>query len=322
MSGVVHIDVEGDDDGQRLDRWLKRKFPSLPYAMAQKLIRKGQIRVEGKRAKSDTRLKAGQSVRIPPFDFKQKKAPAPVSKEDAKFIRSLVIYDEDGIIALNKPEGLAVQGGTKTRIHIDGMLGAIADKGGNKPRLVHRLDKGTSGVLLLARSAEMAKSLGALFKSRDIEKTYWAITKSAPEQNEGTINAPLSKATGAKKEMMVVDDDGKPAVTDFIVIDRAGKEAAFIAFLLHTGRTHQIRVHAAQILGCPIIGDRKYGGEEAMIEGMDFSDRLHLHARMVKLVHPKTGKNIEITAPLPENLQKSWKAFGFDTDINDEPFAS
>jgi len=224
------------------------------------------------------------------------------------------------VLALNKPYGLAVQGGSKTRRHIDGMLEALKNRKGVKPRLVHRLDKETSGVMLLARSAEMARELGKLFKGREVEKTYWAITVPAPEQNEGTINAPLLKAGGPDKEKVVIDEEnGKPALTDFIVLERARKEAAFVTFHPRTGRTHQIRVHAAAVLGCPVLGDRKYGGAEAFIEGLELPKRLHLHAAQISIDHPITGKTLDISAPLPPELQDSWKALGFSVSMADNP---
>lgn len=321
MSGVRYSHVTEDDNGQRLDRWLKKHVPGLPYTLAQKFMRKGQIRVDGKRARADTRLAAGQEIRIPPMEDRPVESPRPVSKEDSDFIRSLVIYDDGDVLALNKPHGLAVQGGSKTRRHIDGMLDALKDRKGIKPRLVHRLDKETSGVLLLARSAEMARELGKLFKGRDVKKTYWAITVSAPEQNEGAINAPLLKAGGIDKEKMIIDEDnGKPALTDFIVLERAGKEAAFVVFHPHTGRTHQIRVHAADVLGCPVLGDEKYGGAEAHIGGLELPKRLHLHAARISLTHPVTGKILNVSIPLPPELQDSWKTLGFSVDMDHDPF--
>ncbi len=325
------LTVAEDDDGQRLDRWLKQH---LPYALIQKLIRKGAIRVDGKKAKGDLRLAAGQEVRLPPLEEKHAESknkregesenkPKPaLAAEDVAFIKSLVIYDDGEVMALNKPPGLAVQGGTNTERHVDGMLEAFIDKKGVKPRLVHRLDKDTSGVLLLARSAKAARELGRAFKGREIRKIYWAIVIPAPDQNEGTIKAPLIKAGGAQKERMVIDEkEGKWAETDFIVLDRAGKQAAFMAFQPRTGRTHQIRVHAADALECPVLGDGKYGGAAARLEGMDLPKKLHLHARRIILPHPlQAKKTIDITAPLSDELKKSWKAMGFDTQSQDDPF--
>ncbi len=318
MNEVQHITVTPDDDGQRLDRWLKKSAPEIPYGLVQKLIRKGAFRVDGKRVKADTRLKEGQEVRIPPVDKKPKEGPKPLSDEDAKFIRSLVIHDDGDIIALNKPYGLAVQGGSKQSRHIDGMLDGLADKNGVRPRLVHRLDKDTSGVLLLARSSQIAKAIGKQFKDRNIKKLYWAIVTPTPESPAGTIKAPLIKAGGPNKERMRVDDkEGKTAITEYEIIEHAHRQAAFVAFWPRTGRTHQIRVHA-ELMGTPVLGDNKYRGAPAEndeikgIQGLEISKRLHLHAQRVVLPHPTKKGNLDISAPLPPELVKSWRALGFN----------
>lgn len=323
MSGVRHMTVSEDDDGQRLDRWFKRHVPELPYGLAQKLMRKGQVRVDGKRAKADTRLSAGQDIRIPPIeDEKQDKKPAKkgVSKEDAEFIRSLVIYEDKDVIAINKPHGLATQGGTNTKRHVDGMLDALAGKDGVKPRLVHRLDKDTSGVLLLARSSKIATELGKTFKGRDIKKIYWAVTAGVPADHEASIKAPITKAGGPQKEKMVVDDkEGKFAITDYTVLEQAGDKAAFVAFWPRTGRTHQIRVHAT-LMECPILGDGKYGGPEAQIEGFPVQRQMHLHAWRLILPHPGRKGVLDIQAPLPPELKKTWKDLGFNYKYKGDPF--
>lgn len=332
MSGPRFLEVANDDDGQRLDRWLKKYVPDLPFTVAQRLMRKGQIRVDGKRVKTDTRLSSGQTVKIPPFtpspDVKtsQKRR---LSQEDTDFIRSLVIFDDGDVIALNKPAGLAVQGGTNTKRHIDGMLEALKDDKGVVPRLVHRLDKDTSGVLLLARSANVARALGAAFKGRDVRKTYWAVVTPAPEAFEGTVKAPIVKAGGPQKEKMVIDEaEGKYAVTEYAVIEHATQAAAFVAFWPRTGRTHQIRVHA-QAMGCSILGDGKYRAAkdpeskkiEADLAGLDIARRLHLHARRIVMKHPARKGRLDITAPLPPELVKSWKALGFNPKYKGDPFA-
>ncbi|MEM7651310.1 MAG: RluA family pseudouridine synthase [Pseudomonadota bacterium] len=330
---VRHIKVKDDDDGQRLDRWLKKNVPEIPYVLIQKLLRKGQVRVDGKRAKPDLRLSAGQEIRIPPVKERARPDKPKLSDKDKAFIKSLVIYEDADVIALNKPHGLATQGGSKTTYHIDGLAEAFANKEGVKPRLVHRLDKDTSGVLLLARSAKVAKKLGESFKTRDVKKIYWAITCPAPEQIDGTIKAPLTKAGGSNKERMVVDDkDGKSAITDFIVLENALNSAAFVAFWPRTGRTHQIRVHA-ELMGCPIVGDKKYARlpeqeethearrkAEADLKALDMAKRLHLHARRIILPHPTRKGMLDITAPLPPELSKSWKALGFSPNLKADPF--
>lgn len=331
---IKSITVKDDDDGQRLDRWLKKAVPDLPYGLSQKLIRKGQIRIDGKRAKADTRLAAGQEVRIPPIEQKSDSSgQRKMTDKDKAFIKSLVIYEDADVIALNKPAGLATQGGSKTKIHIDGMLEGLANKEGIKPRLVHRLDKDTSGVLLLARSAKIAKKLGEEFKHREVKKVYWAVVSPAPEHPDGTIRAPLIKAGGTNKERMKVDDkDGKTAITDFIMLENALTSAAFMAFWPRTGRTHQIRVHA-ELMGCPIVGDNKYARlpeqeewhearrkAEADLKALNLADRLHLHARRIILPHPGRSGTLDITAPLPPELVKSWKALGFSANLKQDPF--
>ena len=322
MSNVRHLIVAKDDDGQRLDRWLKRHVPELPYTLAQKLMRQGQIRVDSKRAKAETRLKAGQDVRIPPIatagDRQEQREK--ISDKDRAFIKSLVIYDDGDVIALNKPADLASQGGTKMKRHIDGLLDVLKNKEGVRPRLVHRLDKDTSGVLLLARSAQAARVLGDSFKGRDVKKIYWAIVAPTPAQPNGTIRASLYKAEGNRREKVVVDDEqGKRAKTDYTVLENVGDQAAFVAFWPRTGRMHQIRVHA-QLIGCPIVGDAKYGGTTGKIGGMELAKRMHLHARRIILPHPMRKGVLDITAPLSPELVATWKGFGFNHNNKSDPF--
>jgi 23S rRNA pseudouridine955/2504/2580 synthase len=329
------IKVKEDDDGQRLDRWLKKNVPELSYILAQKLLRKGQIRIDGKRAKPDARLETGQEVKIPPSAMQTDKIKAfafqkpKITDKDRAFMRSLVIYEDEDVIAINKPYDLAVQGGTKTKRHIDGLLDVFADKEGVKPRLVHRLDKETSGIMLLARSAKAARALGKSFKTHNVRKIYWAIVTPAPEDYEGTIKAPILKSTGDYEKMEINEEEGRTAITEFAVIENAGREAAFMAFWPRTGRTHQIRVHASQVLGCGILGDRKYRAVkseeskriDANLAEMDIAKRLHLHARRLILPHPMKPKQIiDITAPLPHELIKSWKSLGFNHKYKQDPF--
>ncbi len=323
MSEVRHIEVRPEDDGQRLDRWLKKCVPELPYMLAQKLIRKGAIRVDGKRGKADTRLNTGQEIRLPPMEDKVRPKPYNLPPEDVALIKSFVIYDDGDLVAINKPSGLASQGGGGEKRHIDGMSAALTNKKDMPPRLVHRLDKATSGVMLMARSPEAVRALGDAFKNRDIRKTYWAITAGIPEQKDGTVRAPIGKVKGPIKDKMVIDEEeGRMGITDFIQIDRMGSAAAFMAFWPRTGRTHQIRVHAADILNCPILGDSKYGGHNSEdLEGLKIPKRLHLHAQRMVLDHPLEKKTLDLTAPLPDDLKKSWKAMGFDPVYKGDPFA-
>jgi len=322
MITVRHIKIPPDDNGQRLDRWLKKNIPEISFVMAQKLIRTGQIRIDGKRTKPDARLIAGQEIRLPPMDERPEQVDGyRLRDDDAQMIKKAVIYDDGDILAINKPAGIATQGGNKIERHIDGMVEALTGQDGIKPRLVHRLDKDTSGVLLLARSAEMARRLGKMFQGRDMKKIYWAITSPAPVEMEGEIKAPLIKGTiGPDKDKMIVDPkNGQKAYTNYEVIEVAGKKAAFVAFMPKTGRTHQIRVHAAH-KGFPLLGDEKYG-VKAAIEGPGITQRLHLHARSLAFTHPKTGKILKLTAPLPADLARTWDALGFQKKPDHEPFS-
>ena len=305
--------IQQDDDGQRLDRFLKKTFPQLTYGETQKLIRTGQIRINGKRAKSDSRLSVGDDLRLPPslhdIDDKPK---IRFSQKDRDAIESMIMFEDDHLLILNKPAGLAVQGGSKTTRHIDGMLDSYIKKG-VKPRLTHRLDKDTSGVLILAKTAEAAREITHHFQSHHIQKTYWALTYPAPIQDSGVIDAKIGKSPvrGDGGEMMVHDDkNGQKAITEFDVIDRAGKHIAFVAFYPQTGRTHQIRVHA-KIIGAPLLGDRKYNANPLPPESSGIYNGLHLHARSVDFTHPATGQNMTIEAPLPDPFEKSWKYYGF-----------
>ncbi len=332
MSEVRLISVKEDDDGQRLDRWLKRVPPDMPYVLAQKLLRKCAIRIDDKKVKPDARLVAGQEVRIPPFEtggIKSEINKRKITEEDVIYMRSLVIYEDEDVIALNKPHGLATQGGTNTKRHIDGLLDVFKDKEGVKPRLVHRLDKDTSGVILLAKSAKCAREFGLAFKGRDVKKIYWAVVTPTPEAYEGTIKAPIVKSEGDYEKMIIDEEEGRYAVTEYAVVENAGRAAAFVAFWPRTGRTHQIRVHSAQALGCSIIGDNKYWAVkdeeskliDADLDGMKLAKRLHLHARRVILPHPMHPEKIlDITAPLCPELVKSWKALGFNHKNKQDPF--
>lgn len=306
--------IQPDDNDQRLDRFLKKAFPALTFGQTQKLIRTGQIRINGKRAKSDSRLSAGDDLRLPPSlqngDTQPQKQ---FSQADRNFITTLILYEDDHIMAINKPPRLAVQGGSKTTRHVDGLLDSYVKKG-VKPRLVHRLDKDTSGVLILAKTADAARELTHAFQGHDIQKTYWALTAPAPVEENGTIDAKIGKAPARQDggEIMIHDpENGKKAITDFEIIERASKTAAFVAFYPQTGRTHQIRVHAA-LIGAPLLGDAKYNPIPHPFDNDDIYKGLHLHARQIDFRHPVTGKAMSISAPLPPALLKSWKSLGFN----------
>lgn len=305
---------------------MKREFPGLSHGRLEKLLRTGQVRVDGKRAKAAQRLEAGQALRLPPLDKEtqpQTDRPAPpppaVSDREAREIQGRVLHRDEDVIALDKPAGLAVQGGSKVVRHLDGMLDALRFGAGERPRLVHRLDKDTSGVLLLARSAAAARALTAAFRGKDARKLYWALVVGVPERRQGTIDLPLAKLPGDRGESVVPDEDeGKRAVTDYVVVESLGKRVSWVALAPRTGRTHQLRVHCAAI-GCPIVGDGKYGGADAFLEGGEVSDELHLHARRLRLPHPagRQRKPLDVTAALPPHMAKSWSFFGFDPQAAD-----
>lgn len=305
------ITTSEDDKGQRLERFLKKKLPKVPYSMLQKWLRTGQIRVNGKRVKADYTLEAAQEIRLPPFAETPQNQERTFGDKDHDYIKRLVIYQDEDVLAINKPGDIAVQGGTNTKYHIDYYLPLLANKAGVVPRLVHRIDKETSGVLVLAKSAEAARRLGDIFRGREVEKEYWALTMPAPAEREGEIRAAVIKGEGRDTERMVVDEEyGKKARTLFEVMEQAGKNVAVVKFLPITGRTHQIRVHAAHA-GFPLVGDDKYGGNMAVIKENDLAKRVHLHAHRIAFPHPKTGRMLTIKAPLADDLKPSWKVFGF-----------
>jgi len=300
------IKVAANDDGIRLDRWFKSHRPDVPHGLLRKLLRKGALRIDGKRAKPDQKLKKGQEIKIPEIEIiPEKERPRKkqeISERDAKDFLKNVIYKDKNIIAINKPPGLAAQGGSKVNVSVDGMLDLLAQNG-ERPKLVHRLDKDTSGVMLLARNAYTATKFGEAFKGKEIGKTYWAIVVGVPPQREGRINMPLATKTGAIEKTLVDEEEGKKAVTSYKVIESLGKRLSWVELTPETGRTHQLRVHMAAV-GCPILGDGKYGGREAFMEGFD--KKMHLHARRIIF-----GK-LDISAPLPEHMKKTWKMLGFE----------
>lgn len=309
--------VAEKDDGLRLDRWFRAYYPGLNHGALEKLLRTGQVRVNGGRVKASRRVEAGETIRVPPINEATKPAkaaPAP-RREDAEFLRKITLYEDDAILALNKPFGLAVQGGVKTKRHVDGMLGAL-EKDGEKPRLVHRLDQDTGGLLILAKTRSAAAKLGKAFQGRDVVKTYWALCAGAPEIRQGTINLAIAKkmvriGDRDQERMAPADEDeAKNAITDYMVLDSAGP-ASFLALKPLTGRTHQLRVHCAA-MGTPIVGDRKYGGPASVIEGAP--EGLQLFCRSMTFAHPETGRSMTLTAPLTGRMKETWALFGFDPE--------
>ncbi len=343
MSGVQHLTVGEDEGDQRLDRFLRRHFPQLGQGRIEKMMRKGEVRVDGGRVKSSTRIEAGQVVRVPPIPDAppRERQAAPISGADAEMIRACVIFRDAHVIALNKPPGLAVQGGSgQTGRHVDGLADALRFELDEAPKLVHRLDKDTSGVLVLARTGKAAKALAGAFHSRAARKIYWAVVAGCPSPPAGTIRFGLVKAPGhgpggAGEKMLCIHpnainstEGAKRATTDYMVIEAAAKRAAWVAMQPITGRTHQLRAHMAEI-GHPVVGDGKYGGSSTTNEGDgwgaqlggEVSRKLHLHARSLTLAHPANGAPITFTAPLPDHMARTWRFFGWrPEDAAADPF--
>lgn len=309
MSVVATVTVGAEEADMRLDRWFHRRYPHVQHVHLQKLLRGGQVRVDGARAKANQRLAVGQAVRVPPLP-EPPSSPAPARKRAPKpgeisDIKKRILYQDRTIIVLDKPAGLAVQGGTGKETHLDAMLDGLKFGQPERPRLVHRLDQDTSGVLVLARTAAAARDLGRLFKTREVEKVYWAILVGVPKPPSGRIDKPLAKLPGGKGERVQVDEDeGRRAVTDYRVLDAAGRRACLVELRPRTGRTHQLRAHMAA-LGTPILGDGKYGGQAAFLPGAELPKRLHLHARSIAI--PGQPK---VEAPPPRHLRETCAALG------------
>jgi 23S rRNA pseudouridine955/2504/2580 synthase len=322
MAEVRTLTVDAAEDGVRLDRWFRRRWPHLTNVQIQKLARSGQIRVDGARAKAETRLAAGASVRVPPLPEASEPPPRDgLSSADRAFVKGLVLYEDDEVLALNKPAGLAVQGGTKTSRHIDRLLSAWGE-GLDRPRLVHRLDRDTSGVLVLGKSPAAAARLAGAFARRRSQKTYWAIVAGAPKPGEGVIDVPLAKQGFGDREMMAPtnakDPKGEAAQTEFVTVSHAAQTAAWMALKPITGRTHQLRAHMLA-LGHPILGDPKYHTNASAALSDEL--RLQLHARRIVLPHPGGG-DLVLEAPISPELRAGFERFGFEeSEALEDPFA-
>lgn len=303
MSEVKLVKVKAEDDGMRLNRWFLKYYPQLPLSRLQKLLRTKQIKVDGKRSETSLKLVAGQEIRIPPLsDESINKEQSAVMPKDAVFVKSLVIYKDDNIIVLNKPSGLAVQGGTNTLRHIDGMLEALRFDKAEAPKLVHRIDKETSGILVLARDRKNAELLTKAFRGRDLQKTYLALVRGCPKTEVGEIKTPLLKVG----EKSIVSSEGKKAVTEYRVLDRVGNKFALIEAKPLTGRTHQIRAHL-EYIGTPIVGDDKYfGGKREKFTLL--KDKLYLHAYKIDL--SGIYNKLKITAALPAYFAEALDVLG------------
>lgn len=320
---VETIRVSDKDGGLRVDRWFRAHFPMVGYTHLQKLLRSGQVRVNSKRVQANDRLEAGDEIRVPrivrepPAAQPSLKPPQGMSKGDRDLIERAIIFEDEHVLVLNKPFGIAVQGGTGTRKHIDGILAGMADRfGGERPRLVHRLDRDTTGVLLVAKHRAAAAKLGRIFQTRSAAKTYWALVKGVPKPPQGKIEAALVKASGpdgdrVRKALPGEQEQAMHATTHYSVIDRAAHKFAWVSLKPVTGRQHQLRAHMAMI-GHPIIGDNKYEGDKDLSESIE--PKLHLHARRLVIPHPVTDSKIDVTAPLPEHMRRSWETLGLDAE--------
>ena len=340
---VVTLPIGDDEAGMRLDRWFRRRYPDLPQTHLNKIVRKGEVRVDGKRVEISARLEVGQNVRVPPLHLaaaRAQDAPAPPNPDDARALREMFLFEDRDVIVLNKPFGLAVQGGSGTKRHIDGMLAALADKKGERPVLVHRLDRDTSGVLLIAKSRKMAADLGATFRSRGAKKVYWAVVEGIPRPEQGRISMFLAKGEAMGDEgrgkggdrsdierMRVArhgDPEAQHSLTLYATVDKVTPRLAWLSMRPITGRTHQLRAHC-EAIGHPIIGDPKYNRRpendparadplRAVPPGVE--KKLHLMARRLILPHPRGGM-IDVTAPLPGHMRATFEMFGFEAPARD-----
>ena len=324
--GQTGAHVDAQDDGARVDRWFKRHFPALGHGQLEKLLRTGQVRLDGRRIKAGERISTGQIIRLPPqLQTVHKPVESALTNPQSNHTQAgererilaeaLVIHRDPSVLVLNKPSGLASQGGSGITAHVDGLLDFLAFGKNQRPRLVHRLDRDTSGVLVVARTVPAAAALSESLRRRDASKIYWALTKGVPEPAHGTIRSSLAKEpTGRTEKMTEVERDAegaKAAVSEYAVAGTAGLDFAWVAVRPVTGRTHQIRVHLAS-LGTPVVGDFKYGGTAARGLG-EIENKLHLHARSIDIAHPDGGR-LRVTAPLPPHMLKTWGLLGFDPD--------
>ena len=321
MADLRSFTVSEDDDGIRLDRWFKRHQPDISFNLVSRWSRTGQLKLDGDRAAPGDRIAVGQRIQFPkeapqPASERQQPMPDPLTAEEVEMVRGMVLYSDRNAFVLNKPPGLATQGGTKTYSHLDRLLDGLADNEAGRPKLVHRLDKDTSGALLVARTARAAGHFSKAFSGRTARKVYWALVVGVPSPDEGLIDLPLAKQPGTGGEKMHVDrEGGQSARTNWRVIDRAGNRAAWVELQPLTGRTHQLRAHMAAI-GHPIVGDAKYGGPEAFLTG-GISRKLHLHARRIRIDAPDGG-TIDVTAELPPHIAESLAALGFEAIAGDQ----
>ena len=317
-ANVQTVTVSSDENNMRVDRFFAARFPGLSFSHIQRIIRKGEVRVNGKRTQPKARLEAGQAVRIPPLKLEPPKLreDAPEAQKDRAFLKSITLYEDDDVMVLNKPMGLAVQGGSGTTRHVDGMLASLRGPhpDAQRPRLVHRLDKDTAGCLLVAKTRFAAAALSKSFRSRSARKIYWALVAGVPRPHQGRISTFLAKEERVEDSFMRIakhgEKDAVHAVTYYAVVETAAQQLAWLSLKPVTWRTHQLRAHMDHI-GHPIIGDPKYFRKENWQLPGGIQDRLHLLARRIVVPHPRGG-TIDVSAPLPPHMQQSWNLLGFD----------
>ncbi len=323
MSAIQFVSVDSDESGMRLDRWMRLRFPGLPQSRIERICRKGEIRVDGARAKTSTRLQAGQQLRLPPIKNSEpgreiaRQKNRPIGSADADMLKKSIIFQDDALVAINKPPGLAAQGGTGQTRHVDMISSALQLPGQQKPRLVHRLDKETSGVLVMARTAQAARCLASMFRSREPQKLYLALVEGVPEPDIGTIDIPLGDSKLYQDRITPIERPGDPekafakaAETRYAVVATVGKTAAMLVLSPLTGRTHQLRLHMA-LSGHPIIGDRRYGSRRAQFEFKVAEKKLHLHARSLEMRHPVNGTPLRLEASLPPHMEQMFTGMGW-----------
>jgi 23S rRNA pseudouridine955/2504/2580 synthase len=316
-TSVQNVSVTADESGMRVDRFFEARFPGLSFSHIQRVIRKGEVRVNGKRTQPKNRLEAGQTVRIPPLRLdapKPRTAGSEAEQKTLDFLKSMVLYEDADVLVLNKPMGLAVQGGSGTTRHLDGMLEVMRDAHGQRPRLVHRLDKDTAGCLLVAKTRFAASALAKTFRSRSARKVYWALVAGVPKTPQGRISTFLAKEEREDESFMRIARHGEKgashAVTYYAVVETSGPLLAWVSLKPVTGRTHQLRAHMAHI-DHPIVGDPKYFSRENWELPGGMQNKLHLLARRIAVPHPRGGV-IDVTAPLPPHMQQSWNLLGLD----------
>ncbi|HXX26163.1 MAG TPA: RluA family pseudouridine synthase [Pseudolabrys sp.] len=315
---VQTVTVTADENNMRVDRFFEARFPGLSFSHIQRIIRKGEVRVNGKRTQPKARLETGQAVRIPPLSLAPPKPrdDAPQTQKDRAFLKGITLYEDDDVMVLNKPMGLAVQGGSGTQRHVDGMLGALrgAHPDAQRPRLVHRLDKETSGCLLIAKTRFAAAALSKSFRARSTRKIYWALVAGVPRPHQGRISTFLAKEERVEDSFMRIakhgEKDAVHAVTYYAVVETSAQKLAWLSLKPVTGRTHQLRAHMDHI-GHPIVGDPKYFNKENWELPGGIQDRLHLLARRIVVPHPRGGV-IDVSAPLPPHMEQSWNLLGFE----------